>query len=460
MTQQDNSSLILGTKPIGKLLAQYAIPAIIAMTASSLYNMADSIFIGHGVGSLGISALALTFPIMNLAAAFGSLIGVGAATLVSVKLGQKDYNTANKILGNVLILNILIGICFSILSLPFLDDILYFFGASKDTLPYARDYMEIILYGNVITHMYLGLNAVLRSSGYPKMAMNTTLLSVVINCALNPIFIFTLDWGIKGAAWATVISQGISLIWQIVHFSSPKQLLHFRKGIYKLKKDIVKGIISIGMSPFLMNICSFLVIILINRGLKYHGGDMAIGAYGLVNRISALFVMVIMGFTQGMQPIVGYNFGARKFDRVTEVTKLTIWWGIGVATFGFLICQLFPEIIVRVFTSEQELIEPSVYGLHIIFALFPIVGFQIVATNFFQSLGMAKKAIFLSLTRQLIFLIPCLLILPPIFGTLGVWISIPIADFAATILTAILFFNQVKKFKQMSLNSLYIPENT
>lgn len=452
MTQQTNSPLILGTERIGKLLAQYAIPAIIAMTASSLYNMADSIFIGHGVGSLGISALAITFPIMNLAAAFGSLVGVGAATLVSVKLGQKDYKTANNILGNVLILNVLIGVCFTLLALPFLDQILYFFSASDDTLPFARDYMEIILYGNVITHMYLGLNAVLRSSGYPRMAMSTTLLSVVINCALNPVFIFWLDWGIKGAAWATIISQTISLLLQVVHFSNPKQLLRFKKGIFKLRKDLVKGILSIGMSPFLMNICAFLVVTLINKGLKDNGGDMAIGAYGIVNRISSLFVMVIMGLTQGMQPIVGYNFGARKFGRVIDVTKLTVWYSIGIATFGFLVCQLFPETIVRIFTSDQELIDPSAYGLHIIFAVFPIVGFQIVATNFFQSLGMAKKAIFLSLTRQLIFLVPCLIILPPLIGALGVWISIPIADVAATILTAILFFNQLRKFKQMAEN--------
>jgi putative MATE family efflux protein len=308
--------------------------------------------------------------------------------------------------------------------------------------------------------MYLGLNAVLRSSGYPKMAMSTTLLSVVVNCALNPVFIFWMDWGIKGAAWATIISQVISLLLQVIHFSNPKQLLHFRKSIFKLRKDLVKGILSIGMSPFLMNVCAFLVVTLINRGLKDNGGDMAIGAYGIVNRISALFVMVIMGLTQGMQPIVGYNYGARKLNRVVEVTKLTIWYSFGIATFGFLVCQLFPETIVRIFTSEQELISPSVYGLHIIFALFPIVSFQIVATNFFQSLGMAKKAIFLSLTRQLIFLVPCLIILPPIMGALGVWISIPIADVASTILTAILFFSQLKKFKQMASEPTFVPNNT
>ena len=444
--------MVLGTERIGKLLTQYAIPAIIAMTASSLYNMADSIFIGHGVGPLAISGLALTFPLMNLAAAFGSLVGVGASTLVSVKLGQKDYEGANQVLGNVLVLNVLLGVAFTIVFLLLLDPILYFFGASENTIGYARDYMQIILYGNVITHMYLGLNAVLRSSGFPKQAMYATLASVVINCILNPIFIFGFEWGIKGSAWATVISQVISLTGQMIHFSSPKQLLHFKKGIYKLRKEVVKGILYIGMSPFLMNLCSCLIVILINRGLKEHGGDMAIGAYGIVNRIIFLFVMIIMGFNQGMQPIAGYNFGARLYPRVTEVTKLTMKWAIGVATTGFLLCQLFPTLIVNMFTTDDELVKAAVFGLHIVFAVFPIVGFQMVATNFFLSIGMSKKAIFLSLTRQMLFLIPCLIVLPRFFGTLGVWISMPVADTIATVVTAIVLVYQFKKFKHESPN--------
>ena len=446
---KENSPLVLGTERIGKLLTQYAIPAIIAMTASSLYNMADSIFIGHGVGPLAISGLALTFPLMNLAAAFGSLVGVGASTLVSVKLGQKDYEGANRVLGNVLVLNVLLGVAFTFVFLFLLDPILYFFGASENTISYARDYMQIILYGNVVTHMYLGLNDVLRSSGFPKLAMYATLASVVINCILNPIFIFGFGWGIKGSAWATVISQVISLTGQMIHFSRPTQLLHFKKGIYKLKKEIVKGILYIGMSPFLMNLCSCLIVILINRGLKEYGGDMAIGAYGIVNRIIFLFVMIIMGFNQGMQPIAGYNFGARLYPRVTEVTKLTMKWAIGVATTGFLLCQLFPTLIVNMFTTDDELVKAAVFGLHIVFAVFPIVGFQMVATNFFLSIGMSKKAIFLSLTRQLLFLIPCLIILPRFFGTLGVWISMPVADTIATVVTAIVLVNQFRKFKHV-----------
>lgn len=444
---KQNSPLVLGTERIGKLLTQYAIPAIIAMTASSLYNMADSIFIGHGVGPLAISGLALTFPLMNLAAAFGSLVGVGASTLVSVKLGQKDYEGANNVLGNVLILNIVLGIAFTIIFLWFLDPILYFFGASENTISYARDYMQIILLGNVVTHMYLGLNAVLRSSGHPQMAMYATLASVVINCVLNPLFIFGFEWGIRGSAVATVISQVLSLLGQMIHFSNPKQILHFRKGIFRLRSEIVKGILYIGMSPFLMNLCSCLIVILINRGLKEYGGDMAIGAYGIVNRIVFLFIMIIMGFNQGMQPIAGYNFGARQYSRVTEVTKLTMWWAIGVASFGFLLCQFFPSMIVRLFTSDAELIGAAVYGLHIVFGVFPIVGFQMVATNFFLSIGMSKKAIFLSLTRQMLFLVPLLIILPRFWGTLGVWVSMPIADTIATVVTALVLVNQFRQFK-------------
>lgn len=446
---KQHDTLTLGTDPIGRLLTQYAIPAIIAMTASSLYNMADSIFIGQGVGAMAISGLALTFPMMNLAAAFGSLVGVGASTLVAMKLGQKDYAGANHVLGNVLALNVILGFLFMVVFLAFLDPVLIFFGGSEQTIPYAKDYMRIILYGNIITHMYLGLNAVLRSSGFPRMAMYTTLLSVVVNCVLNPIFIFSWGWGIKGAAWATVISQTISLLFQLVHFAKPQSLLHFQRGIYRLRGEIVRGILSIGLSPFLMNLCSCLIVILINRGLKEHGGDMAIGAYGIVNRVAFLFVMIIMGFNQGMQPIAGYNYGARLYPRVLQVTRLTMLCGVGVATLGFLLCEFMPEWIVRMFTTDADLIAKSVYGLRIVFAAFPLVGFQMVSTNFFLSIGMSKKAIFLSLTRQMLFLLPGLLILPPLLGTLGVWISMPISDTVAFLATAVLLQRQFKHFKAL-----------
>ncbi|GHT27866.1 MATE family efflux transporter [Bacteroidia bacterium] len=443
-----NSPLILGTEPIGKLLQGYAIPAIIAMTASSLYNIADSIFIGQGVGPLAIAGLAITFPFMNLAAAFGSLVGVGASTVVSVKLGQRDYEGANKALGNVLTLNIIIGIAFTLICLPLLDPILNFFGAGENTISYARDYMRVILIGNVITHTYLGLNSVLRSSGHPRKAMYATLASVIINIILNPIFIFGFGWGIKGSAWATVISQIISLTWLIIHFADKSQFLHFKKGIYRLKSEFVKSMLAIGLSPFLMNLCACLVVLLINLGLKEYGGDMAIGAYGIVNRIVFLFLMVVMGFNQGMQPIAGYNYGALHFDRVMKVTKLTICWAVGVCTFGFAVTYLFPWYIIRMFTSDEELIQTAIYGMRIVFAAFPTVGFQMVSSNFFMSVGMPKQSIFLSLTRQLIFLIPLLIILPKFFGILGVWISLPASDFIAFILAAIMLVRQFRKFKQ------------
>lgn len=445
---QKNSPILLGTEKTGKLLTQYAIPAIVAMTASSLYNIADSIFIGHGVGALAISGLALTFPIMNMAAAFGSLVGAGAATLLSLKLGQKDYESANKVLGNVLVLNAIIGVLFTVVCLLVLDPVLYFFGASEQTIGYAREYMEIILMGNVVTHMYLGLNAVLRSAGFPRMSMYATLASVIINCILNPIFIFGFKWGIAGSAWATVISQLISLVYQLLHFAKKDNLIRFQHGIYRLRSELVKGIFAIGLSPFLMNLCSSLVVILINRGLKEHGGDLAIGAYGIVNRLASLFVMVIMGLNQGMQPIAGYNYGARLYPRVMEVTKLTLRIGIGISTVGFLLAQFFPTTLVKIFTTDPELIAIAVKGLRVVFMLFPVVGFQMVATNFFLSIGMPKKSIFLSLTRQLIFLVPFLIVLPYFWGTLGVWISIPFADVSAAVLTWFVLMHQFKKFKQ------------
>ena len=295
----------LGTENIGKLLMQYAIPAIIAMTASSLYNMVDSIFIGQGVGPMAISGLALTFPLMNLAAAFGSLVGVGASTLVSVKLGQRDYDTARRVLGNVVVLNVILGFTFATITLMFLDPILYFFGGSDQTVGYARDYMEIILLGNIITHMYLGLNAVLRSSGHPKQAMYATIATVIINTVLDPIFIFWFDWGIRGAAIATVIAQLVSLMWLLKLFSNKEELLHFSKGIFRLKRKIVFNSLAIGLSPFLMNVASCLIVILINKGLTKYGGDYAVGAYGIVNRLVFMIVMVVMGLNQGMQPIAG-----------------------------------------------------------------------------------------------------------------------------------------------------------
>ena len=438
----------LGTEKIGKLLMQYAVPAIIAMTASSLYNMVDSIFIGHGVGTMAISGLALTFPLMNLAAAFGSLVGVGASTLVSVKLGQKDYDTAQRILGNVLVLNIVLGLAFTVVTMIFLDPILYFFGGSDEKVKYDREYMQIILLGNVVTHLYLGLNAVLRSSGHPQKAMYATIATVVINTILDPLFIYGFGWGIRGAAIATIIAQVISLLWQFKIFSNKDELLHFHRGIFRLRRKIVIDSLAIGMSPFLMNLAACFIVIVINQGLKRYGGDLSIGAFGIVNRLVFIFVMIVMGLNQGMQPIAGYNFGAQQYARVSRVLKLTIIFATVVTTSGFLMGMLIPELVVSIFTSDEELIAISARGLRVVVMFFPIIGFQMVTSNFFQSIGMASKAIFLSLTRQMLFLLPALIILPRFFGAAGVWYSMPFSDLLASLVALVMLVRQFRKFKR------------
>ncbi len=446
---QQSSTQLLGIEKISTLLLRYAIPAIIAMTASSLYNLVDSIFIGHGVGPLALSGLGITMPLMNLGAAFGSLVGIGASTLLSIKMGQNDRSSALLILGNVIILNTLIGLLYTLVCLPLLDPILTFFGASENTIGYARSYMVILLAGNVITHIYLGLNDMLRASGYPGRAMAFMLTAVGLNCILNGIFIFGFGWGIAGAAWATVIAQATAMTLEIRHFVNPKSFVHFTRQTIRLKRSIVKGILSIGLAPFLMYVCSSVIVILINRALRFHGGDLYIGAYSNVNRIAMLFVMVVMGLNQGMQPIVGYNFGARKIDRVIRTLKYVICCAVGVTTTGFTVCQLFPRYITMLFTDDPTLLDISSHALRIVLAMFPFVGFQMVTSNFFQSIGMAPKAIFLSLTRQLLFLVPFLLTLPIFFEADGVWMSMPLADAAATTLAAILLWRQFRKFRTM-----------
>lgn len=436
----------LGTEKVSVLLRKYAVPAIIAMTASSLYNIVDSIFIGQGVGPYAISGFAITFPFMNLAAAFGSLIGVGASTLSSVLLGQRDYDNARKVLGNVVVLNFIIGGLFTILSLAFLDPILYFFGASDNTITYAKEYMVIILAGNIVTHMYLGLNALLRSSGHPKQAMSATMLTVVLNCILDPIFIFVFDMGIAGAAWATVLSQMVALIWLLRIFSNKEELIHFQRGIFRLQKKIVMDSLAIGLAPFLMNSVSCFVVIFINRQLLKYGGDLSVGAYGIVNRYVFLFMMIVMGFTQGMQPIAGYNYGARQYDRVKEVLMRTIKWAMLIMTTSFVVGQLIPRTVVSAFTSDPDLIEKAAQGVRIIVLAFPVIGINLVTSNFFQSIGKPKRSIFLSLSRQLIFLTPLLYILPIFMGEKGVWWSFAISDIISTVVACLLLYQFFKTF--------------
>ena len=453
----DNKSatLELGTKPVGSLLMQYAIPAIVAMVASSLYNMVDSIFIGQGVGPMAISGLAITFPFMNLSGAIGACIGVGASTYLSVKLGQKDYSMAQRILGNSVVLKIITGIIFGAICLLFLDPILRFFGASDNTLPYAHEYMVVILLGNVFTHLYFGMNALLRAASKPKQAMYATIFTVVLNTALDPIFIYTLNMGIRGAALATILSQTTALCWQIKQFSNPHELLHFKRGIYKLDWSIIKNILAIGVSPLAMNTCSCIIVIFINTALVKYGGDLAVGAYGIANRIGFLFFMIVMGINQGMQPIAGYNYGAMHFDRMLKVLKLSMISATAIMAFGWLVGELMPYPCARLFTTDAELIEQAVKGIRLNMIAFPLIGSQAVITNFFQSIGKAKISIFLSLSRQMIFLLPLLVALPPMLGVDGVWLALPASDTVAFIVTWIIMIRYMRKFKLQHQKQIY-----
>ena len=449
MAERSAVPLELGTEKIGKLLKQYALPAIIAQTASSLYNMVDSIFIGQGVGPLAISGLAVTFPLMNLSTAFGTLVGAGAATMLSVLLGQKNYKAANKVLGNVVSLNIIIGLVFMAIALIFIDPILYFFGASENTLPYAKEYISIILIGNVVTHLYFGLNASMRSSGNPKKAMGLTIFTVVFNTILDPIFIFVLDMGIAGAAWATVIAQTIAMLVVLHHFNDKTRPFHFEKGILRLDMRVAKDSLSIGMGPFLMNAAACLVTLFINQQLRKYSGDLGIGAYGICNRFIFMFIMICMGLNQGMQPIAGYNYGARQYSRVKEVFWKTAKLAMVMTTLCFIFGMFFPETAVGIFTHDKELVELSAKALRINVLVFPTVGFQMIATNFFQSLGMVRKSVILSLSRQILFLLPLLYVLPLWFGANGVWMSFPISDALATLLTVFMLGRLFKKFSQL-----------
>ena len=449
---KNKATLELGTKPVGRLLVQYALPAIIAMTASSLYNMVDSIFIGQGVGALAISGLAVTFPFMNLSAAFGAGVGVGSSSYLSVKVGQKDYSTAQRILGNNVTLNVIIGLLFSAVSLIFLDPILFFFGASEQTLPYAREYMVIILLGNIITHLYFGMNAVLRAASKPREAMYTTIFTVVLNSLLDPLFIYTFDLGIRGAAIATILSQTVALVWQIRLFSDKSQLLHLKRGIYKLDNTIVKNILGIGISPFAMNATACLVAIFVNQRLLEYGGDLAVGAYGIANRVAFIFIMINFGVNQGMQPIAGYNYGAQNYDRLMRVLKLAMIAGTCITTSGFLVAEFIPHICVRLFTSDSRLTELSVNGLRIMMAAMPIVGYQMIVTNFFQSIGKAKISIFLSLSRQLLFLVPLIGVLPLFFGVNGVWVAMPISDSFSALFALVMMVRYMRMFKKLQAN--------
>ena len=444
------ATLELGTKPVGKLLIQYALPAMVAMTAASLYNIIDRVFIGQVVGPMAISGLAITFPFMNLATAFGAGVGIGASTAISVKLGQRDYTAAENILGNTVTLNLIIGVTFSVLCLIFLDPILRFFGASDATIPYARSFMQVILAGNVISQMYFGMNAVLRAASKPRHAMAATIFTVLMNVLLDIIFIWWWHWGIRGAALATIISQALALCWQMKLFSNQKELLHLKKGIYRLKRNLVNNIISIGISPFLMNVCACVVVIFINNQLVRYGGDIAVGAYGIANSIAMIFVMFVIGLNQGMQPIAGYNYGSQQTDRLMRVVKYAAFAATAIMVTGWLIAHLTPYYCARMFTSDTELIRQAIKAIQINMMMYPFIGYQMVVTNFFQCIGKVKISIFLSLSRQLLFLLPLLAALPHFFGLNGVWAALPSSDFTASFIAAIIMLIFVRRIKRQA----------
>ena len=453
MTQEEKFRT-LGSAPVGKLLMQYSVPAIIAMVASSLYNIIDGIFIGQGVGPAAIMGLALTAPVMSLTAAFGAMVGVGSSTLMSVRLGQEDYRTAKRILANTIFMNVVMGLVLGFGLLLVIEPVLRFFGASDVTLGPARDFMEIILYGNVVTHLYLGLNGLLRSTNRPKQAMYATFGTVLLNCAFCALFIFVLHWGIRGAALATVMAQTVMLIWQLKLFSRKDDMIRIVwSEVIQPSWRICRESLAIGLPNFLVNACNCCVAILIVRSLTDFGGDTAVGAYGIINRINFFIIMAVIGLNQGMMPIAGYNFGAKHYDRLLRV----LWIAMGVATVittaGFIICVPFAETVVAPFAKDApELITMAAHGMRIFEMLFPVVGMQIVSTAFFQSIGYAGKSIFLSLTRQLIFLIPSILILPHVFAEPleGVWYSIPVSDGLATITSLGMLWYQVRRFKAMN----------
>ena len=445
--ENQGATLALGTKPVGQLLMQYALPAIVAMTASSLYNIIDRAFIGQLVGPEAIAGLGITFPFMNLSAAFGAAVGVGASTCISVKLGQRDYKTAQYLLGNTVTLNLIVGVLFMVVCLLFLDPILRFFGASDVTLPYAREFMVVILLGNVVTHMYFGMNAVLRAAGKPRHAMYATLFTVGMNILLVIAFVWWFRWGIRGAALATISSQSMALCWQMWILSDKKELLHLRKGIYKLKTDLVKNIISIGISPFLMQTTSCVIVIFMNNQFVRYGGDMAVGAYSIANSVVMMLFMFVMGMNQGMQPIVGYNYGAEHFDRMFRCLWLTIAWATAILLAGWSVSMLFPYQIARIFTTDPTLIQMSARGIRLNMLVFFVVGSQAVITNFFQCIGKVKVSIFLSLSRQLILLLPMAYIFPLFLGLDGVWYSMAASDFGSFSMTIPLLIWYIRKLK-------------
>lgn len=449
-----NRSKQLGEKNIGELLIEFSIPAIVGMLVNALYNIVDRIFIGRGVGRLGIAGIFVGYPISLILMAFGMLIGLGGNALVSIRLGQKKEKEAEEILGNSFTLLLLISVGVGILGLLTLEPLLKAFGASETILPYSVDYMKIILFGAPLQAIGFGLNNFIRGEGNPKMAMGTMLIGAILNTILDPIFIFIFNMGIKGAALATIISQGASSIWVLSYFFKGKGLLNLKSENLKLKKSIIKEIISIGLAPFSMQIAASMVTVLLNNNLKNYGGDIATSSMAVINSITMLVLMPIFGINQGAQPIIGYNYGAKKYDRVKETLKLAILFATIIVTIGFIFTQTIPEKLIALFgKDEKELIQVASRAMRINLSMLPIIGFQVISANYFQAIGKPKQAMFLSLSRQVLVLIPALIILPRIFQLTGVWLAGPVSDIIASIITAQFLIKDLKHLGKESTNA-------
>ncbi len=437
---------------IGRMLFVFALPAIIATSATSVYNIIDRIFIGHAVGELGLAGMTIALPVMNLATAFGTLVGAGAAALTSIRLGERENEKATLILGNALLLNIIISIAFTVIMLLFLDPILLMFGANEVTLPYARSFLQIILAGNLFTHILFGLNSIMRASGYPFKAMFSILITVACNLILAPIFIFAFEWGMRGAATATVISQFVGMCWVLAHFSQSKSRIHFQKQFIRIHLRTALAIFAIGLSPFIIHVCASLINVFINRQLDQYG-NFAIATYGIIAALQSLVVTMVLGLTHGMQPIVGFNYGARHNDRVMKTYRLTLLWATIICATFFLAIECFPQQIAHAFTDDTQMISAAVSALRISCAAMLVVGFQIVTSTFFQAINKAVVSIFLSLLRQLIFLLPFLWFLPRMLSINGVWWSMPAADFCAAAVTAVVMAFATRKLVRQSYPS-------
>lgn len=436
----DAHTKIMETESIPRLLLSYSIPAIIGMIIVAFNQIISGIYIGYGVGHLGLAAMAVTFPVINLIMAFCQLVAMGCAALCSIELGRKDYAKASSMLGHSVILETLFSIVFGFLFWLFLDPMLLFFGASEATLELTRDFMLPLLIFSPLSFLMLGFNFFARATGYPKTAMGTAIISSLGIVLITPLFIFWQDWGMTGAALAQVVGQGLSVAWLARHFARASTIIHFQKGIWKLYAQSVKRIISVGMAPFLINFCACIVVVIINRELLLYGGDISVGAFGIVNRLIMLFALSVVGLGQGMQPIIGYNFGADRPDRVRLTLRYGLFAGTAVTLLGMLGALLVPELFVRLFTNHGPLMEASEHALRLCGMLFIFVGPQIIIGTYFQSVGQAKIASLISLFRQMLFLVPALLIFPRFLGLDGVWLSLPFADLLGFLVASLILF--------------------